>query len=77
MYHVLALIIKFLMITAVLELIICPFFGITFGNTLWISLTITGAAYLIGDLWILPRFGNVNCTFLTKTSSIADKKGRL
>ncbi|AXF55229.1 YndM family protein [Salicibibacter kimchii] len=59
MNHVVALIIKFVMMTVILWLILGGFFGVSFGNIFWISLIMTGAAYLIGDLWILPQFGNV------------------
>ncbi|QDI90794.1 DUF2512 family protein [Salicibibacter halophilus] len=62
MNHVVALIIKFVMITAVLWLILGGFFNVGFGNIFLISIIMTGVAYLIGDLWILPQFGNVVAT---------------
>jgi len=62
MKHVRALIIKFLMVTLMLFIVLGLFYGVDFGEILTISLILTVGAYLIGDLFILPRFGNVAAT---------------
>ena len=56
-----ALIIKFIMITAVLWIVL-GLYGFTFGDILVSSVLITGVSYIIGDRIILPRFGNVVAT---------------
>ena len=56
-----ALIIKFVMITAVLWIVL-GLYGFTFGDIIVSSVLITGVSYIIGDRIILPRFGNVAAT---------------
>ena len=56
-----ALIIKFIMITAVVW-IVFGLFGYTFGDILVASVLLTGVSYIVGDRIILPRFGNVVAT---------------
>ncbi|SHG35767.1 YndM family protein [Ornithinibacillus halophilus] len=47
-------------------IVVFSIFGIfnnsSLNNLFWISLVVTLAAYLIGDLFILPRFGNLAAT---------------
>ncbi|WLD94648.1 YndM family protein [Alkalihalobacillus sp. AL-G] len=62
MKHLRALLIKFIMVTAVLYIVLGLVYGVTFGDILGISLFVTVAAYLIGDLFILPRYGNAVAT---------------
>lgn len=50
------------MCTAVLYLILGLFYGVSFGDILWTSVALTLAAYLIGDLIVLPAFGNLVAT---------------
>ncbi|GAB3061464.1 YndM family protein [Virgibacillus ainsalahensis] len=57
MRHIKALAIKFLITATVLFSILGIFEAASIPDILWMSLLITGAAYLIGDLLILPRFG--------------------
>lgn len=56
-----ALIIKFIMITAVLWIVL-GLFGFSFGDVIVSSVLITGVSYIVGDRIILPRFGNVAAT---------------
>jgi hypothetical protein len=56
-----ALIIKFIMITAIVW-IIFGLYGFTFGDILVSSVLLTGVSYIVGDRIILPRFGNVAAT---------------
>ena len=62
MKHLIVLGIKFI-VTAVL---VFSTFGILFNanlfNLFWFTLLVTGISYLIGDLLILPRFGNIIAT---------------
>ncbi|KAB7707217.1 DUF2512 family protein [Bacillus aerolatus] len=62
MEHTKALLIKFVMCTAAVWVILGLFYGVDFGEVLTISILLTIAAYIIGDLFILPRFGNVAAT---------------
>ncbi|KKB34061.1 YndM family protein [Bacillus thermotolerans] len=62
MEHARALLIKFVMVTAAVWLVLGLFYGADFGEILTISILLTIAAYLIGDLFILPRYGNLSAT---------------
>ncbi|WP_219375674.1 YndM family protein [Bacillus mycoides] len=62
MKHIVALLIKYTAISAVLLMILGIFQGISIPRVLFISLLITGGAYLIGDLFILPKYGNMVAT---------------
>ncbi|KKZ95370.1 hypothetical protein B4147_3242 [Bacillus wiedmannii] len=62
MKHIVALLIKYTAITAVLLIILGIFQDISILRVLLISLFLTGAAYLIGDLFILPKYGNMIAT---------------
>lgn len=62
MKHIVALLIKYTAITAVLLIILSIFKGISIPKVLLISLFLTGVAYLIGDLFILPKYGNMIAT---------------
>ena len=55
------LVIKFIMVTAVLWIVL-GLYGFTFGEILTTSVILTVASFLIGDLLILPRFGNTTAT---------------
>lgn len=62
MEHVKALIIKFIMITAILWFILRLFFGVDFGEIITISIILTPLAYVIGDLLVLRYFNNTTAT---------------
>ncbi|PEA12300.1 hypothetical protein CON42_25895 [Bacillus thuringiensis] len=62
MKHIVALLIKYTAITAVLLIVLSIFQGISIPRVLLISLFLTGASYLIGDLFILPKYGNMIAT---------------
>ncbi|MCR6786927.1 MULTISPECIES: YndM family protein [Bacillus cereus group] len=62
MKHFVALLIKYTAVTAVLLVILGIFQGISIPRVLLISLFLTGAAYLIGDLFLLPKYGNMIAT---------------
>ncbi|KMY55349.1 hypothetical protein AC623_16565 [Bacillus sp. FJAT-27231] len=59
MEHVKALLIKFVMVTAAVWVILGLFYGVDLGEILTISTLLTIAAYIIGDLFVLPRYGNM------------------
>ncbi|WP_018922746.1 DUF2512 family protein [Salsuginibacillus kocurii] len=61
MDHVKAIGTKFAMITVVLFLVL-GFTGVPFGDFLMTGILLTVIAYLIGDLWLLPSFGNWTAT---------------
>lgn len=59
MKHVKALGIKFIFTAIVVYSIFGIFYNASLGRLFWISLLVTGVAYIIGDLYILPRSGNI------------------
>lgn len=63
MDHLKALGIKFI----VISIIVYSLFGILFNasliNLLWISMLVTGISYLIGDLFVLRKYGNIVASF--------------
>jgi hypothetical protein len=62
MKHVRALAIKFISTLVLLYIILGMFNGVSFGNVFLISLVLSIAAYLIGDMLILPRTNNTVAT---------------
>ena len=62
MKHVYALIIKFIMVTVVLELVLSMLTELTLTDILYISMVVTALAYIIGDLLILPVSNNTIAT---------------
>ncbi|MBJ8027390.1 YndM family protein [Bacillus cereus group sp. N21] len=64
MKHIVALLIKYTASSAVLLMILSIFQGVSIPRALFISLVITGVAYLIGDLFILPKYGNTVATIV-------------
>ncbi len=58
MKHIYALLIKFIMVTVVLQVILSVFSGLAFTNILYISIAVTVLTYIIGDLLILPVSNN-------------------
>lgn len=57
MNHVIAFLIKFVMVAAVLLIILTWIFDVSFVDTLIISLALTAIAYLMGDLMIFLNAG--------------------
>ncbi|MBT2215776.1 YndM family protein [Virgibacillus dakarensis] len=62
MEHVKELGIKFLAIAVSIYAIFGIFSNANWVNLLWISLLVTGISYLVGDMVVLPRFGNITAT---------------
>ncbi|AKN31591.1 hypothetical protein Ccar_12240 [Clostridium carboxidivorans P7] len=58
MRHVVALLIKFVMVAVVLEIIFSILTTLTFSSILYIAAAVTIIAYIIGDLLILPASNN-------------------
>ncbi|MGY0694809.1 YndM family protein [Virgibacillus sp. FSP13] len=65
MDHLKVLGMKFIAIAITVFSIFGIFYNATLVNMFWISLFVTGISYLIGDMFILRKFGNV-------AASIAD-----
>lgn len=59
MKHIVALLIKYIAISTVLLAILGIVQSVSIPRILFISLVMTGIAYLIGDLFILPKYGNM------------------
>lgn len=62
MNHVKALLIKFVMCLVVVWLILGVFYNINFGHVLTLSVILTVASYMIGDLYLLERIENWGAT---------------
>jgi hypothetical protein len=62
MKHVYALLIKFIMVAAILEIMLLLFSDLTFGDILWLSVVVTIVAYVLGDLFILSISNNTIAT---------------
>ncbi|MGP3561257.1 YndM family protein [Geobacillus sp. BK01] len=62
MRHLLALALKYLLTTTVMFAILPLFLRISSAELLWFSLWVTLIAYALGDLYVLPRLGNVSAT---------------
>ncbi|WP_100400672.1 YndM family protein [Bacillus sp. FJAT-44742] len=62
MEHLKALGIKFVMVAASL-FIVLGLWGVPIAEILITSLVLTAGAYLIGDLWVFPSFGNWTAAF--------------
>jgi len=58
MQYIKALLIKWVMVTAILWVVLGGFFGVSFMNIFTIGLLVTGISYLVGDLLILSRAEN-------------------
>ncbi|WP_027409099.1 DUF2512 family protein [Anoxybacteroides tepidamans] len=63
MRHLVALLIKYVLLTTVFFAILPLFLDISSAGVLLFSLLMTLLTYAIGDLWILPRVGNLTATF--------------
>ncbi|ASN05969.1 YndM family protein [Virgibacillus necropolis] len=59
MKHMKALGIKFIFTAIVVYSIFGIFYNASLGRLFWISVLVTGVAYIIGDLFVLPRFGYI------------------
>ncbi|MDD4238439.1 MAG: DUF2512 family protein [Desulfotomaculaceae bacterium] len=60
--HATALLIKLIMV-AIISVVLLPLFSrITAVQALGIAVVLTLVAYLVGDLWILHRYGNISAT---------------
>mgnify|MGYP002733943313 FL=1 len=57
MEHLKAVLIKFVMLTAVLLIVLTVAFDVSFLNTLIVSAVLTAAAYVLGDLLIFRKSG--------------------
>lgn len=62
MKHLMALGIKFIFTSIVLLSVFGIYYNSTILEIVMISTLVTGVAYVVGDLFILPRFGNVVAT---------------
>lgn len=57
MRHLIAVLIKFVMVTAVLLIVLTWIFDVSFVDTILISLALTAVAYMMGDLLIFLNAG--------------------
>ncbi|MFC4556848.1 YndM family protein [Virgibacillus kekensis] len=62
MDHIKVLLMKFAAITITLFAIFGVFYEADFGELFLISLLVTGISYVLGDMFILRKYGNVTAT---------------
>jgi hypothetical protein len=62
MKHLKALGIKFIVTSIVLLSVLGIYYNSTILEIIMISALVTGVAYVVGDLFILPKFGNIVAT---------------
>lgn len=62
MKHVINLAIKFFMLAIVLAILLPSFTNVDFNQAMVVAILLTIAAYIIGDMIILPTFGNAVAT---------------
>ncbi len=62
--HTRAVLIKLAFTLIIVGGIFNLWFGLSLFNTLLTALIVTGIAYVIGDLWVFPSFGNVIATVI-------------
>lgn len=58
------LLIKFIIMTGVLWVILGLMFEIPFVDILITSLVLTGVSFIVGDLYVLPKIGNVGAAMM-------------
>lgn len=59
-----SLLIKFIIITGTLWVFLGFMFQVSFVNVLITSITLTGASFIIGDLYLLPKIGNIGAAMV-------------
>ena len=64
MIHMKVAAIKFLVISVAVFSIFGIFYFATLTNLFWISLFVTGISYLVGELFILQKLGNLKATII-------------
>ncbi|WP_060679051.1 YndM family protein [Virgibacillus halodenitrificans] len=62
MEHWKAVFMKFIMCTGILGLVLGLFFGVSFPNIFILSVLLTVVSYIVGDVYLLPRFENWGAT---------------
>jgi hypothetical protein len=62
MEHIKALAVKFVISVLILFIILGAFYQFAFGDILVISIAMVGIAYVIGDMLVLAKFGNIVAT---------------
>ncbi|NUK29412.1 YndM family protein [Parageobacillus sp. VR-IP] len=60
MKHLIALALKYVLLATVFFAIVPLFLRVSSAELLWFSLWMTIVAYALGDLYLLPRFGNLS-----------------
>ncbi|ASN06454.1 YndM family protein [Virgibacillus necropolis] len=71
MKYITALVIKFILTTGVLLMILGAVFEVSFADILITSLVLTGASFIIGDLYVLPKIGNVGAAMVDFALALA------
>lgn len=62
MKHIIALLIKFVMVAVVLSIVLSVATDLSFGNIMYLSVAVTVLAYVLGDLLILSATNNTVAT---------------
>ena len=71
MKHIIALILKFVMIAVILEIALYYMTALTFGQILVVSLAVTAVLYFIGDLFLLSKTNNITTSVVDVVLALA------
>lgn len=71
MNYITTLLIKFILMTGVLWVILGLMFEVPFADILITSIVLTGASFIIGDLYVLPKIGNVGAAMIDFVLALA------
>lgn len=71
MKHFKVLLLKFLLLTVILWLILGVVYDVSFTNIIITSLVLTITSFIIGDLYALPKIGNIGASMVDFTIAVA------
>lgn len=71
MKYIKVLLLKFIIMTIVLWVVLGLVFGISFVDILITSIVLTAVSFLIGDLYFLPKIGNVGAAMVDFVVALA------
>lgn len=71
MKHVKALVIKAIMIWAIVWIVLTGLYDVSFMDSTIIGVLIVLGIYIVGDLFVLPRFGNLTATIVDAGAAAA------
>ncbi|HLR69287.1 YndM family protein [Virgibacillus alimentarius] len=71
MKYIAVLFMKFVLATGVLWLVLGGLEGVSFASILIISIVLTAISFIVGDLYLLPKMGNIGATMADAVLALA------